>query len=169
MKALIAIVCSSLVLGFTAVSTAEEFKIGYIITQRLLIETKAGQQAAEELKQRLGEARKELDAKLAEIKELEEDIQRRMMMLSEDEKKKVAEEHERQLREARRMKEDVQRSLKKTEAEVMERVNTHLRGVIEKYGSDNGYDIILDASTLVYVSETADITDAVIKAADAGN
>ncbi len=146
---------------------AEELKIGYVISPRLLIETEVGKAGNQELKKRLEDAQALLDRKRKEIQEFEEDIQRRLMVLSDEEKKKLMDEHERQVREVARLREDSQRDIKKAEAEVMGRVNEHLRAVIEKFGKDNGYDLILDANTLMYVSGKADITDALIKAADA--
>ena len=157
-----------LLVSVPAVVRAEGLKIGYIITQRLLIESKAGKEAGEKLKKRLAQAQGGLDKKVAEIKDLEEDIQRRLTVLSEAERRKVMEEHERQLREAKRLREDFQRELDKAEAEVMGGVNEYLREVIQDYAKDNGYDLILDANTLLYISEKADVTNGVIKAADKG-
>lgn len=159
-----ALVVAPLVAGTAAAQT--DLKIGYVVTHRLLAETKAGQAAAEKLKTRLGSARKGLEEKAKEIQELEEDIQRRRMVLSDEEKKKVATEHERQMKEARRMREDIQAELKKVEAEVMEEVNILLREVIEDFGEAEGYDLILDAGALIYVSDKADLTPQLIKAAD---
>ncbi len=146
---------------------AEDLKIGYIITQRLIAETEVGKAAAAELKEKMEDAQGGLEKKLEEIKDLEADLQRRAMVLSEEERKKAGEELERELLDAKRLKEDFQRSLRKTEAGVMAKVNEFLREVIQDYGEKHGYDLILDASTLLYVSDKPDLTEEVIKAANA--
>lgn len=154
------------ILASPVAAAAQQLKIGYIIVPKLVSESKAGKAAAKELKARLDKAQGAIDAKLKEIKTLEADIEKRLMVLSEEERQKVLEEHERQMRDAKRLREDYQRELSKAEAEVMGRVNESLREVIEAYAVANGYDMILDAGTLLYISEKADVTEGVLAAAD---
>jgi outer membrane protein len=165
-KKLTLMAMTAMLLASPSAAFAQQLKIGYIIVPKLVAESKAGKNAATELKTRLDKAQAGIDAKLKEIKDLEADIEKRLMVLSDEEKEKVAEEHERQLRDAKRLREDYQRDLNKVEQEVMGRVNEYLRGIIEKYAVDNGYDMILDAGTLLYISEKADVTDGVLAAAD---
>jgi len=154
-------------LMFSAVpATAADLKIGYIVTQRLYQETKVGKEAQGKLKGRLEEAQKKLDAKLEGVKKLEADLEKRMAVLNEEEKKKLSDEYEKSLRDAKRMKEDYQRDLSKVEAEVMGGMTQKLRAVIEKFAKDNGYDIILDAGTSLYISGKGDVTEEILAAAD---
>jgi len=166
MKFAVSVLAALLLFSVPALADST-LKIGYIITPDLMAESQAGKDAAQELKSRLETAQKKLDAKLAELKELEADIQKRMMVLSEEERTKVMEEHERQVRDAKRMREDFQRELSKVEGEVMGRVNEFLRGVITKFAKTQDYDLILDANTLLYISEKANVTEAVVAVADA--
>ncbi len=165
-----AFITSSLVaaaaLAIPVSAGAQDIKIGYIITQRLIAESQIGQGAAEELKKKMESANSGLQDKLANIKALEQDLEKRSMVLSDAERKKAADQLEKELVEAKRMKEDFQRSLQKAEGQVMGKVNVFLREVIEDYGKANGYDLILDASTLLYISPKPDLTDQVIKMAD---
>jgi outer membrane protein len=149
-----------------ATAGAEGLKIGYVVKPRLMGGSKIGQQAGKDLEGRLAKAQKELDRKAEEIKEMQEDIKRKMMVLSEDEKKKVMEEHEREVRAAKRMQEDLQRELRAAEAETLEKINEHMVKVINEYGDKNGFDLIIDASALLYASDAADITDEIIAASD---
>lgn len=165
-KNIILAFAAAAILVTPAVASAQQLKIGYIIVPKLVAESKAGVAAAKELKTRLDKAQGGIDTKLKEIKDLEVDIEKRLMVLSEEERQKVMEEHERQMRAAKRMREDFQRELSKVETEVMGRVNEFLRGVIEKYAVDNDYDLVLDAGTLLYISKKADVTEGVLVAAD---
>jgi len=146
---------------------AKDLKIGYIITQRLIADTKVGKKAAEELKKKMESANDDLKKKMADVKALEKDLEKRSMVLSDSERKKASDQMEKELLEAKRMKEDFQRSLQKSEATVMGKVNEYLRGVIQEVGKKEGYDLIFDASTLLYISDKPDLTGDVIKAADA--
>ncbi len=151
---------------FAAPAVAEQLKIGYVEVPRLLIECEVGKAAQEKLKKKISTEQEKLDGKLEDIREFQEDVQKRAMMLSEAEQKKASEENERQVRDARRLREDLQRDLKKYEQQVMNEVNEKLRKVISQYGEDQEYDLILDAGTLLFVSTDADLTDDLIKAAD---
>jgi Skp family chaperone for outer membrane proteins len=146
---------------------AGDLKIGYIITPDLMSQCQAGKDAAQELKGRLEAAQQGLESKLKEIKALEADIEKRKMVLSDEERGKVMAEHERQMRDAKRMREDSQQELSKVEADVMGRVNEFLREIIVKFAKTHDYDVILDASTLLYISEKANVTEAVVAVADA--
>ena len=147
-------------------ASAADLKIGYIMIPRLLAETKYGQAAARELQGKKASMQKELDSKLAEIKDFEADVRKRATVLSEQERKRAAEEIERQMREAKRLQEDFQLSLQRTETAVMGRFNRQFQKIIRAYGADKNYDLVLDYSVLLYASSTPDITDAVIAEAD---
>lgn len=145
---------------------AADLKIGYIIIPRLLAETQVGKVAARELRGKKDAMQQELDGKLAEIKDFEADVHKRATVLSEAERKRAGEELETQVREAKRLQEDFQRSLQRAEAGVMGRVNQELQQVIRAHSADGDYDLVIDSSVLLHASGVADITDAVIEAAD---
>lgn len=147
-------------------ASAADLKIGYIITPRLLQETKLGKDSSAKLKAKGEAAEKNLQKKAEDIKKLQEDIQKRMAVLNDSEKAKLGEEYDKQLKEARRMKEDAQADFDKTRQQVENDMMTKFRSVIEKFAKDNGYDLILDAGTLLYISQKADVTDEVIKLCD---
>ena len=143
-----------------------DMKIALIIPQKLISTCQAGKDAAEKLKVKKDAAQKKLDAKAAELKEYEADARKRLALLSADEKKKVSEDLERQQRDAQRMKEDLERDLQKSEQEILGTVNQFLGKIINDFGEQNDYDLILDASAAVYFSDTPDVTEAVIELAD---
>ena len=144
-----------------------DMKIALIIPQKLIATCQAGKDAADKLKVKKDAAQKKLDAKAEELKDYEAAARKRIALLSADEKKKVGEDLERQQRDAQRMKEDLERELQKSEQEILGGVNQFLGKVINEFGEQNDYDLILDASAAVYFSDTPDVTEAVIKLADA--
>lgn len=149
-----------------APATAADLKIGYIVTPRLLGESKLGKEASAKLKAK-GEAAEAKVTKSAEsLQKLQEDITKRMSVLNDQEKAKLGEEYERQMREAKRMKEDAQREFDKARQQIENDMMAKFRDIIEKFAGDNGFDLILDAGQLLYISKKADVTDEVIKLAD---
>lgn len=165
--AMVAGLLSAFVAATPSASLAADYKIAVLVPQRLLAQTKAGQEAADRLKAKKEAAQQQLDAKANEIKDMQEDLSKRVMLLSEDERAKAREEFERQQRDAKRMKEDLERELQRVEAQVLGEVNELLSDVVIAYGKDNGYDMIIDASATLYFSDKPDITALLIKAADA--
>jgi len=156
-------------MAFTLASVpagAADLKIGYIVTPRLLSESKLGKESSAKLKAKADVAEKALSKKMEEVKKLQDDITKRMAVLNDTEKAKLGEEYEKQLRDAKRAKEDAQRDFDKTRGDIENDMMTKFRTVIEKFAKENGYDLILDAGTLLYISQKADVTNEVIQLAD---
>lgn len=166
MKKWILPVLAALVVATSLPAAAADLKIGYIVTPRLLGESKLGKESSAKLKAKAEAAEKSLEKKMGEVKKLQEDIEKRMSVLNDNEKQKLGEEFERQMREAKRMKEDAQREFDKSRQAIENDMMTKFRSVIEKFAKDNGFDMILDAGTLLYISEKADVTTEVIQLAD---
>ncbi len=145
---------------------ASDLKIGYIVTPRLLSESKLGKESSAKLKAKADAAEKGLQKKMDDVKKLQEDITKRMAVLNDEEKAKLGEEYDKQLRDAKRMKEDAQRDFDKSRSEIENDMMGKFRTVIEKFAKDNGYDLVLDAGTLLYISQKADVTTEVIQLAD---
>jgi len=147
-------------------ASAADLKIGYIVTPRLLSESKLGKESSAKLKAKAESAEKGLEKKMTELKKLQDDITKRMAVLNDSEKAKLGEEYEKQLREAKRMKEDAQQDFDKSRQAIENDMMTKFRSVIEKFAKENGYDVVLDAGTLLYISQKADVTNEVIQLAD---
>lgn len=147
-------------------ASAADLKIGYIVTPRLLSESKLGKESSGKLKAKAESAEKGLEKKMTELKKLQDDITKRMAVLNDSEKAKLGEEYEKQLREAKRMKEDAQQDFDKSRQAIENDMMTKFRSVIEKFAKENGYDVVLDAGTLLYISQKADVTNEVIQLAD---
>lgn len=147
-------------------AAAADLKIGYIVTPRLLAESKLGKESSAKLKAKAEAAEKGLEKKMMDLKKLQDDITKRMAVLNDSEKAKLGEEYERQARDAKRTKEDAQREFDKARGEIENDMMTKFRTVIEKFAKDNGYDLVLDAGTLLYISQKADVTSEVIQLAD---
>jgi outer membrane protein len=145
---------------------AADLKIGYIVTPKLLGETKLGKESSAKLKAKAEAAEKGLQKEMEELKKMQEDIIKRGSVLNDEEKAKLGEQFELKSREAKRKKEDAQREFDKTRQQIENDMMTKFRTVIEKFAKDNGYDLVLDAGTLLYISNKADVTNEVIQLAD---
>ncbi len=159
------VMVATIVVACPAAARAE-LKIGVVVTPKLLTATQIGKQTAEELKKRKESAQEKLDKKASELKAMQEDLSKRAMLLSDEEKAKARDDFERRQREATRMKEDLERELQRTENKMLSEVNRFLSKVVVDYGKAHGYDLVLDASAALYFSEAPDITNEIVAAAD---
>ena len=146
---------------------AAEAKIGVVVTQNLLAGSDAGLEAFEKLKGRKEQAQEKLDKRASELKEMEADLKKRALVLSDDEKMTAAKEFDERQREATRLKEDLERDLKREESEAMAKVNQFLSRIIVEFGDEEGYDLVLDAQAAVFFSESMDITNQIVERANA--
>jgi outer membrane protein len=147
-------------------AAAADLKIGYIVTPKLLGETKLGKESSAKLKAKAEAAEKSFAKDVQELKKMQEDIIKRGSVLNDEEKAKLGEQFELKNREVKRKKEDAQREFDKSRQTIENEMMTKFRTVIEKFAKDNGYDLVLDAGTLLYISSKADVTNEVIQLAD---
>jgi outer membrane protein len=147
-------------------AAAADLKIGYIVTPKLLGETKLGKESSAKLKAKAEAAEKSFAKDVEELKKMQEDIIKRGSVLNDEEKAKLGEQFELKNREVKRKKEDAQREFDKSRQTIENEMMTKFRTVIEKFAKDNGYDLVLDAGTLLYISSKADVTNEVIQLAD---
>ena len=155
------------VMAVPAPACAVDVKIGLVVTQNLLAGSDAGLAAFEKLKAQKEQAQEKLDKRASELQEMEADLKKRALVLSDDEKKAAAKEFDERQREATRLKEDLERNLKRQESEAMAEVNQFLSRIIVDFGDEEGYDLVLDAQAAVFFSEVMDITNQVVERANA--
>lgn len=165
---------TGLLLGAAAAVNAQTpSKIGVIEIQTAMVSTRDGQKAAAELNSKLAPRKKELDAKAAEIRTLQDQLQRggdkmadaakQDLMRNIDAKTKV---YNRDMEDARSEAEDEQRKL-------LQDLSGKMMQVIDRYAQANGFSIILDVSNpntpVMFASNTVNITKDIIAEYDKAN
>lgn len=141
--------------------------IGYVDVQRILARSSAGVAAREQIEREKVTMQKEMDGKRTEVEKLREDLEKKGVLLSAEARKERQETLERKVRDFRRLVDDYQKELEKKEQGLLQKVLQELSGVIERYGKQRGYQIIVvRQGVVVYGSPEADVTDEIIKAYD---
>ena len=107
---------------------AADLKIGYIVTPKLLAETKLGKEASAKLKAKAESAEKGFSKDVDELKKMQEDIIKRGSVLNDEEKAKLGEEFERKSREVKRKKDFKEGAL------AYRRINEMAMQVLERDG-----------------------------------
>ena len=147
-------------------ASAPPTKVAVIQIQAALAATKEGQKAAADLEVKLSPRKKELDGKQAEIKDLQERLQRGGNTLSDTAKEDLTRNIDTKTKSYNRELEDAQAELEQEQQKVVGVLGQKMMAVIDKYAQQNGFAIVLDVSSqntpVLYASNTVDITKEVI-------
>ena len=143
-------------------------QIGYVDLQRVLARSSAGVAAREQIEREKAMMQKEVDGRRLEIEKLEEEMAKKGMLLSVEARKEKQEALDRKKRDFRRLLDDSQRELEKKDRELFQKLAQELTAVIERYGKQRSYLLIVEkrGGGVVYGSPEADLTDEIIKAYD---
>jgi outer membrane protein len=149
-----------------AAASAPPTKVAVIQIQAALAATKEGQKAAADLEVKLSPRKKDLDGKQAEIKDLQERLQRGGNTLSDSAKEDLTRNIDTKTKSYNRELEDAQAELEQEQQKVVGVLGQKMMAVIDKYAQQNGFAIVLDVSSqntpVLYASNTVDITKEVI-------
>jgi outer membrane protein len=149
-----------------AQSSAAPTKVGIIHIQNAIISTKDGQKAAQELEQKGGPKRKELEKKQSDIASLQDQLRKTSNTASEDSKQKLMRDIDAKTKSYNRDLEDAQAEWDQEQQKVLQDLGGRIMAVIDKYATDNGYAVILDVSSqqtpVLYAANSVDITREII-------
>lgn len=162
----LALVCVSVAALMPAAVTAQEFKMGFVNTERIFRESAAARQAQQKLEQEFAKREKELVDVGNALKAASEKFEREAPTLSETQRttrQRTLVEQDREFQRKRReFQEDLNARKNEEQQQVVERANRAVKQVAEA----EKYDVILQEA--VYIHPRHDITDKVLKALNGG-
>lgn len=149
-------------------SATSSTKIGFIDLQRVLARSSSGVAAREQLEKEKGAMQREMDAKRQELEKLRDELEKKAALMTADARREKQDTFERKRRDFTRLADDFQKELEKKEQGLLQRVLQDISGVIEKFGKERGYFMIVErrGAGLLYAAAEADLTDDVIRAFD---
>lgn len=155
----------ALVLPLLVAAGAEaQLKIGYVDLQRALNESDAGKSAKERFKQQVDRLQVDLKKKKDQLDSLKEQLEKKSSVMKEEEARNLQKDYEKKLRDFERSYKDSQAELQQKDNELTVELLKELQGVIEQFGKEGGYSIILEqsSSSVLYGSPELDLTEQVI-------
>lgn len=158
-----ALLIAALFLAVGAATPAwAQVKVGILDMQAIIAESIPGQQAMNELRTRFESMRGELDAQNETITKLRDELQRQSMVLSQEAQQDKELEYRRKVRDFQDQFQAFQVKMKTEEDRLSEPILELLINVIDTYGRQNNFTMIIDgnASGLVYADAAVVITDA---------
>jgi outer membrane protein len=140
-------------------------KIGYVDLQRALNESEAGKRAKEEFKVQVDKLQAGLKKQKDEIDSLKEQLEKKSLVMKEDERSNLEEDYRKKLRDFERNYKDSQTDLQKKDNELTGAIIKDLQEIIRDYGEREGYTLILEStsSAVLYGSKSADLTDTIMQ------
>ena len=145
-------------------------KIGIIEIQNALVSTKDGQKAMVEFQTKLEPRKKELEKKAADIRELQDKLQRGGAAMAEAAKQDLTRQIDQKTKLYNRDMQDAQDEADQEQRKIIDELSQKLTPVIDKFAQTNGYAVILDVSSpqtpVMYASASVNITKDIIELYD---
>ena len=160
---------ASLMLGGLLVSAqvqAQEFRIGFVSTDRIFKEASTAKVAQSKLEQEFSRREKDLVDLQASLKSLADKFEREAPTLSKEQQSSRQKQLLDQDREFQRKRREFQEDLNSRKNEELQQVLERANKVVKQVAEAEKYDLVLQEA--VYVNPKHDITDKVIKALNTG-
>ena len=153
----------TMMLGLAALAAqAEEFRVGFINTDRIFKEANTAQQAQKKLEQEFSKREKELNDAGNALKTAVEKFEREAPTLAESQRASRQKQLGEQDRDFQRKRREFQEELNARKNEEFQLVLEKANRVIRQVAEAEKYDLVLQEA--VYINPKHDITDKVLKA-----
>ena len=159
-------VVAGLLAAATSIALAQQAKIGFVNTERILRDAAPAKAAQQKLEQEFSKRDKDLQDVAARLKSMGERLERDAAVMSDSDRQRRQREYadlEKDFqRKQREFREDLNQRRNEELAKVIERANQVIKQIAEK----ENYDVILQEA--VVVSPRIDITDKVLQSLTTG-
>ncbi len=159
------IMIGGLLLALMAASPApaEVMKIAYIDVQRVLGESNAGKKARSEFRAEIDRLQRKLERQQKEVQSLKDELEKKGMLMKDDERRNLQDEYARKLRDFERAYKDDKDELEKKDNEVTGLIVRDIARVIRQLGEERGYTLVMEKGSILWGAPSIDITDEVIR------
>ncbi len=146
---------------------AQDFKVGYVNTQRITTESTPAKTAQSKLEQEFSKRQKELVDQQAAFKAFGEKFERDAPTLSESQRAARQKEGAELSRDLQRRQREFQEDLNGRRNEELQQVLDRATKAVKQVADSEKYDVVIQE--VVYVNTKHDITDKVLKILNAGS
>ncbi|MCH5372518.1 MAG: OmpH family outer membrane protein [Planctomycetes bacterium] len=162
-KAVLAIAMLSV---FAFPAAAQELKIGFVSLQALIERAPQTKASMDALQEEFAPRQREYEAKRKEFEDLQAKAQKDFAVMGEAERRNAERDLRDLQRELSRMENEFQEDLNLRRNEEISQLQRSLLKEVNDYAQQQGYDMIVGDGVL-YVKNTINITDAVLRAVEA--
>jgi len=141
-----------------------ELKIGIMNVQKVLVQSNAGMKAKEKFEQRKNELEASFAADQEALQELKDTIDKKSSVWSKEKKEEKILEFNKMRRDLQTRSKDGQMEMKRLQDNELEPIIKELEQVVNTFGDEQGYSMILDSKNgVVFYDRAHDISDALIE------
>lgn len=167
MKKFVGILAAAVFVFATAsLAGAADIKVGYVDFQKIQTEAKAGKDAFKTIEKMFKDKQTQLDQRQGELEKLMGELEKQSAVLSVDVRKQKEDKLQKEYKDLQRFKTDSEEELNKKKAELAKQMFEEVNKIINQFGKEEGYTLILERSVVLYAPEAVDVTDRIIKAYD---
>lgn len=148
-----------IMVSFSSTCFSKDLKIGYVDIFKVFNDYEKTKEYDEKLEVRKTAAEEKLEVK----KEIIEKLQNKLGLLKDSQKVKEEAKLEKEINEYRDLEREVFTDIKKERDDKMKDIIEDINIIIKDYAKKNGFDLILNANTVLYGSKSMDITDQILK------
>ena len=164
--ALVSAIAAALsLIAASAAVRADELKIGFVSTERIMRESVAAKAAEARLTQEFAKRDKDLQELGAKLKATADKLDKDGPVLSEAERARQQRDLQDMDREFQRRRREFQEDLNQRKNEELQSLLERAQRIVRQLAEQEKYDVILQDA--VYVGPRADVTDKVLKTLDA--
>lgn len=145
-------------------------KIGYIFSEKVLIESQEAIDASKEFEKIVAEMQREYEQKQVDFRKLNEDIEKQSLLLSDEKKAQKQQQLEllyKEILEFEKVKFGPGGEAERKQNDLMKPIIEGINKIVKEVSENEGFDFVLDASVagvIVYAKEDFDLTDQVVEA-----
>ncbi len=158
---------AAVVLALSTNVSAEGVSVAVLDMQKVVLSSESGKKAQKEMEQKVKELEKSFKKDEEALASLQQEIETKSSVWSEEKKQDKAIEFQKMRRDLRVKQEDANLELQQLQEKQLAPIFKELEGVVKKFATDNGYAIILPGQAVLYAIDSVDITDEVTKALNA--
>src|SRR5512141_139275 len=144
--ALVLSVVSVLAFGMCSLSSAAEIKIGYVDFSKIQQESMAGKNAIKSIEKMFKDKQTQLDQRQNELEKMMQELDKQSSVLSADVRKQKEDKLQKEYKDLQRFKADSEEELNKKKAEIAKGMYEEVSGILNKFGKEEGYTLILERS-----------------------
>jgi len=137
-------------------------KIGVFDPQRVSDETAEGKRVQADLQAFQQKKQQELRAMQTEVEDLRRQLSGQALSLSAEKRGEMEKSVQKKLLDLQSAEESASREFQLEIGNAQQRFEAQLRQVVEGFGRDEGFTLILDAGTVVFAAPGVDVTTAIV-------
>lgn len=141
---------------------ADKVRIGYVDLQKVFLTSDVGRQSKKALDKEAEDKRKMLEEKKKVFQRAEEELKKKMSVLSEEGRREKFDELERKRQELLQFVQESDMKLGERDRELTKKITEDLQGILKGYAEKEGYTLILEKGSILYAPDSTDVTDEVI-------